>query len=81
MKEHTLLPVEASLGFLSPRLEPEFLRVKGVELMFGIKRGKLCALINEGNIKSKTLRSRGTVRGIRLIDIQSVREFINSSEG
>jgi hypothetical protein len=77
----TLLPVEASLGFVSPRLEPEFLRVKGVELMFGIKRGKLYALINEGKIKSKTLRSRGTVRGIRLIDIQSVREFINSSEG
>ena len=79
MKEHTLVPVEASLGFVSP-LEPEFLRVKGVELMFGIKRGKLYALINEGKIKSKTLRSRGTVRGIRLIDIQSVREFINSSE-
>ena len=81
MNERTLLPVEASLGFLSPRLEPEFLRVKDVELMFGIKRGKLYALINEGKIKSKTLRSRGTVRGIRLIDIQSVREFINSSEG
>ena len=80
MKEHTLLPVEASLGFLSPRLEPEFLRVKGVELMFGIKRGKLYSLINEGKIKSKTVRGRGTVRGIRLIDIQRVREFINSSE-
>ncbi len=80
MKEHTLLPVEASLGIVSPRLEPEFLRVKGVELMFGTKRGKLYALINEGKIKSKTLRSRGNVRGIRLIDIQSIREFINSSE-
>ena len=79
MKEHTLLPVEASLGFVSP-LEPEFLRVKGVELMFGSKRGKLYALINEGKIKSMTLRSRGTVRGIRLIDIPSIREFINSSE-
>ena len=80
MKEHTLLPVEASLGFVSPRLEPEFLRVKGVELMFGIKRRKLYALMAEGKIKSKTLRSRGAVRGVRLIDIQSVREFINSSE-
>ena len=61
-------------------IQPEFLRVKGVERMFGIKRGKLYALMNEGKIKSKTLRSRGTVRGIRLIDIQSVREFIHSSE-
>ncbi len=52
MKEHTLLPAEASLGFLSPRLEPAFLRVKGVELMLGIKRGKLSPLINQGKIKS-----------------------------
>ena len=81
MKELTLRPVEDTLGSHGSNLEPEFIRVKDVELMFGIKRGMLYGLINEGKIKSKTLRSRGNVRGIRLIDIQSVREFINSSEG
>ena len=52
MKEHTLLPVEASLGIVSPRLEPEFLRVKGVELMFGIKRGKWSRLLKLVRLKS-----------------------------
>ena len=71
---------EPTVGFSFCRIEPEFLRVKDVELMFGIKRGKLYGLIREGKVKSKTLRSRGTIRGVRLIDAQSVRDFIHSSE-
>ena len=61
-------------------IQPEFLRVKGVERMFGIKRGKLYQLIRNGIVSSKSLRTRGTIRGIRLISADSVRDYIDSQE-
>ena len=61
-------------------IEPEFLRVKGVEKMFGLKRGKLYALIREGAVISKSLRTRGTIRGVRLVSVDSLRNYINSQE-
>jgi len=59
-------------------IEPEFLRVKDVEKMFGLKRGKLYALIREGAVISKSLRTRGTIRGVRLVSVDSLRNYINS---
>ena len=61
-------------------IEPEFLRVKDVEKMFGLKRGKLYALIREGAVISKSLRTRGTIRGVRLVSVDSLRDYINSQE-
>ena len=61
-------------------IQPEFLRVKGVERMFGIKRGKLYQLMRNGIVSSKSLRNRGTIRGIRLISADSVRDYIDSQE-
>lgn len=61
-------------------IQPEFLRVKGVERMFGIKRGKLYQLIRNGIVSSKSLRTHGTIRGIRLISVDSVRNYINSQK-
>ena len=46
-------------------IQPEFIRVKGVEKMFGIKAGTVYQLIRNGMIDSKLLRNRGTIRGIR----------------
>ena len=59
-------------------IEPEFLRVKDVEKMFGLKRGKLYPLIREGAVISKSLRTRGTIRGVRLVSVDSLRNYINS---
>ena len=59
-------------------IEPEFLRVKDVEKMFGLKRGKLYALIREGAVISKSLCTRGTIRGVRLVSVDSLRNYINS---
>ena len=59
-------------------IEPEFLRIKDVEKMFGLKRGKLYALIREGAVISKSLRTRGTIRGVRLVSVDSLRNYINS---
>ena len=61
-------------------IEPEFLRVKDVEKMFGLKRGKLYVLIREGAVISKSLRTRGTIRGVRLVSVDSLRNYINSQE-
>ena len=59
-------------------IEPEFLRVKDVEKMFGLKRGKLYELIREGAVISKSLCTRGTIRGVRLVSVDSLRNYINS---
>ena len=59
-------------------IEPEFLRVKDVEKMFGLNRGKLYALIREGAVISKSLCTRGTIRGVRLVSVDSLRNYINS---
>ena len=59
-------------------IEPEFLRVKDVEKMFRLKRGKLYALIREGAVISKSLCTRGTIRGVRLVSVDSLRNYINS---
>ena len=61
-------------------IQPEFIRVKGVEKMFGIKAGTVYQLIRNGMIDSKLLRNRGTIRGIRLISVDSVRDYINSQQ-
>ena len=59
-------------------IEPEFLRVKDGEKLFGLKRGKLYALIREGAVISKSLCTRGTIRGVRLVSVDSLRNYINS---
>lgn len=46
--------------------------------MFGIKRSTLWTLMNSGDIRSVSLRKRHQVRGTRLINVQSVRDFIES---
>jgi len=58
--------------------QQEFGRVKDVEKVLGIKRGILYGLINDGKIKSVCLRKPGNIQGVRLIHMQSVRDYINS---
>lgn len=57
---------------------PEFGRVADVQRIFGIKRGILYRWINEGKVKSVCIREPGNVQGVRLIHLQSVRDYINS---
>jgi len=56
---------------------PEFGRWRDVERLFGIKRGTLYNLINEGKIKSVMLRHKGNVHGCRLIHLASVSQHLN----
>jgi len=49
-----------------------------LRVLFGIKRGLAYLLINEGKIKSVTLRRLGNATGVRLVHVASVREYLNS---
>jgi hypothetical protein len=58
---------------------PEFGRIPDVTRLTGLRRGFLYGLINEGKIKSVCLRKRGAKTGVRLIHLQSVRDFLNAN--
>ena len=58
----------------------EYLRIPDLDRIFGIKRGHAYSLIKEGKIKTACLRLRdGNKTGVRLVDAQSVREYIKSN--
>jgi hypothetical protein len=72
----TTAPVAASSG-----VDPEFVDIPGLQSRFGIKRSLAYLLIADGAIKSVSLRRRGALKGKRLIDVASVRDFLNSRMG
>ena len=57
---------------------PEWGRTEDVARHFGIKRGTLYNLHAAGKVRGKVLRVRGKLTGVRLWELQSIREFINS---
>jgi len=58
--------------------KPEWLRVPEAVRICGIKRSTLYMLMGDGKIKSRSLRNRGAVQGIRLISYDSLAAFIES---
>jgi hypothetical protein len=57
---------------------PEFGRWQDVQRLFGIKRGTLYNLINEGKVKSVLLRRKGNIHGCRLIHLASLSQYLNT---
>ena len=57
---------------------PEFGRTPDVEKYFGIKRGTLYNLLDQGKIKGAVLRQAGCLKGVRLWHMASVRAYILS---
>ncbi|XHR27981.1 MAG: helix-turn-helix transcriptional regulator [Chthoniobacteraceae bacterium] len=61
---------------------PEWLRIKAACQRFGVSRSWLYVRIASGQIKSRCLRQRGAIKGIRLISRDSLALFIeNATEG
>jgi hypothetical protein len=60
-------------------LKPEWLRVPEAVRLFGLCRSSLYELITAGTIKSTALRKRGAVRGIRLINYDSLAAFVEQA--
>lgn len=57
---------------------PEFGRCGDVQRIFGIGRATTYLLLKAGRIRGCVLRARGTKSGLRLIDMESVRQYIKS---
>jgi hypothetical protein len=76
--EHTVITVPPIGGAVRPpqHIDPEFVDCRGLEAGWGIKRSLAYQLISEGRIKSLSLRRRGRLRGKRLFDVSSVRQFL-----
>jgi hypothetical protein len=56
-------------------LEPEFFNLADFSRCYGIGRSHTYQLIKDGYLESVTLRTRGHVRGRRLIKVDSARKF------
>lgn len=54
----------------------EYGRLADLDRVFGIKRSTAYVLLGEGKIKSRLVRHKGSKTGTRLIDFNSVREFL-----
>jgi hypothetical protein len=58
---------------------PEFVDARGLRAVFGISRSHGYFLADAGLVKTVSLRRPGTVRGKRLWECQSVREFLRAN--
>jgi hypothetical protein len=58
--------------------DAEFVDLDGLRERFGLKRSLAYRLLTEGVIKGVSLRRRGTVRGKRLFEVESVRKFLKA---
>jgi hypothetical protein len=56
----------------------EFTDTDGLRSMFGIKRSLAYKLLGSGDIRGVSLRRKGRMRGKRLFDVASVREYLQS---
>lgn len=68
-----------ALATTTPFIEIEYGRFPDLERIFGIKRGTAYALINEGAIRSRLVRLKGGRFATRLIDFNSVRQYLSNS--
>jgi len=59
-------------------IKPEFGTTGDVRKYYGIKKGTLYNLHNLGKVRGKLLRVTGEFKGVRLWDMSSVRDLINS---
>jgi hypothetical protein len=61
------------------KLDPEFAGYKKIRELFDLSRTHLYRLSCEGRVRSVCLRERGKIRGRRLYDVQSVRNYLNAN--
>jgi hypothetical protein len=60
-------------------LQPRWLKVPAAVSYSGINRAKLYILLAEGQIKSASVRSKGSRRGIRVVDRESIDKYLTDN--
>lgn len=58
--------------------KPEFGRLRDVERVYGLKRGTTYNLLSSGRIRGCVLRVKGRKSGVRLIEMDSVGQYIRA---
>jgi len=71
LKYFTVAPIAAS-----EKIDAEFCDFAGIQKLFGINRSKAYQLTHDGLIRSVSLRRAGQLRGKRLFDCASVRNYL-----
>ena len=77
---YTIAPIAVPTGAV---LQPEFIRLPkpGEQCpLTGLRRSQLHMLINEGKVRSISLRKRGHLRGTRLIVVDSLLGYLRGLE-
>lgn len=65
-----------------PSTRPVWLRINEATRLFGVGRSTLYALLAEGKIRSRVLKTRRDAQsGIRLVSFDSLNAFISGEEG
>lgn len=75
-------PSDAAVGASQPQLQPAFLRLprSGSLCWFsGLSRSQMWLLVKSGCIRSHSLKRPGTRRGVRLVDVPSLVEWLRSN--
>ena len=57
-------------------LRPEWLRIPDATRLFGLSRSKLYELISDRRVRSFCLRERNKLKGVRLINYDSLSEYL-----
>ena len=70
--------IDAAISAGTPAA-PEFVDYKGLRTLFGISRSHGYQLADEGLVKTVCLRKPGALRGKRLWQCQSVREYLQGT--
>jgi len=60
-----------------PTSDPEYIRPSGVK-RWGFGRSQAYVLINAGIFRSRNVKLPGKRKGMRLIEVASIREYIQS---
>ncbi len=58
-------------------LKPEWLRIPAAVGYSGIGRSSLYSLIGENKIRSAVVKKRGNVKGIRVVSVASIDDYLN----
>jgi hypothetical protein len=77
MKDHSSYPNIHGLK-IAGVLQPEWLRVNDAVVLFGLSRPHLFKAILLEKVKSVHVKRPGAKKGIRLIEVQSLRDYVRT---
>jgi hypothetical protein len=63
------------------RATPAWLKLDVTSQCYGISRSGLYSLIRDGKIRSACLRDQNKSRGTRIVNVQSLEDYISKHEG